>query len=111
MTRVSFSGDYEERFGQTKEAKLINLETKTVMTPLHFLINENKRIFNLWAHMRARDEFPYGIPIMDGSSKCGAGPAVEAEKEEMRKEAKKPPLQMIIQAPDPHGTVRILFLD
>ena len=42
---------------------------------------------------------------MDGSDKCGAGPYVEEEKRKMRAEARKPPLRMHIQTPDPHGTV------
>ena len=112
MTRFEifpFPGDYETRCGMTKENMFeLVLETNDSPTPLHFAINEMGRHFNIMAHMRARDEFPYGIIIMDGSSKCGAGPFVEAEKKEMISEAKKPPLQMTIQSPDPHGTVSIL---
>ena len=99
------SGDYETRFGIKKEPMFDNLETNDVMTPLHFIINEETHVFNLFAHDRVREEFPYGIPIMDGSDKCGAGPAVEAEKAKMTTEAKQKPLQMTIQQPDPHGTV------
>ena len=108
MTAFEFSlfpGDYETRCGMTKENMFEYLETNESPTPLHFGINEMGRTFNIMAHQRARDEFPYGDIIMDGSSKCGAGPAVEAEKKKMISEAKKPPLQMTIQSPDPHGTV------
>ena len=95
----------------TKEQMFENLETNTLMTPLHFAINKMGSNFRLFAHDRARDSFPNGVPIMDGSSKCGAGPAVEEEEKNIISEAKKPPLQMIIQSPDPHGTVsyRITF--
>ena len=89
----------------TKEQMFENLETNTLMTPLHFAINKMGHNFRLFAHDRVREEFPYGIPIMDGSDKCGAGPAVEEEEKKMIAEAKKPPLSMIIQSPDPHGTV------
>ena len=101
------SGDYDTRFGITDDSMFEYLETNDSLGPLHFGINEMGRHFNIMAHMRARDEFPYGDIIMDGSDKCGAGPYVEAEKKKMISEAKKPPLQMTIQSPDPHGTVSI----
>ena len=115
MTRIGiffiFSGDYDTRFGITDEQMFEYLETNECLGPLHFGINEMQRDFNIMAHMRARDEFPYGIIIMDGSDKCGAGPYVEEEKRKMRAEARKPPLRMHIQTPDPHGTVSFNVFD
>ena len=102
-----FLGDYETRFGITDDSMFEYLETNESLGPLHFGINEMGRTFNIMAHMRSRDEFPYGDIIMDGSSKCGAGPYVEEEKKKMSTEARKPPLRMIIQTPDPHGTVSL----
>ena len=59
--------------------------------------------------LKARNVFPNKIPIMDGS---GFPPAtvkfieseLEAAKNWLRKEAKKPPLKMLLMTPDPHGS-------
>ena len=75
MTRLGlffqFSGDYDTRFGITDQQMFEYLETNECLGPLHFGINEMQRDFNIMAHMRARDEFPYGIIIITAARREG----------------------------------------
>ena len=55
-----------------------------------------------------REKFPKGIPIMDGSSKLGAEVFVDEAHAIFINEAKTV-LKLMIDCPDPHGTVSFWY--
>ena len=76
---------------------------------LHAFIRGLYDLCQLAIALKARKAFPGKVPIMDGSGYPEAtrdfiNKELDDAKNWIRKEAKKPPLNMILMTPDPHGS-------
>ena len=106
MTKTTLfsAGDSKRRKGATKKPKFKYLDPSDVWAVLHLWIRTLFFFWNIFQHINARDVFPKRIPTMRGQKK---GPIinerVELERQKLIKEAKKKPIQMLIDCPDPHG--------
>ena len=98
------AGDSARRKGMNKKPKFKYLDPSDVWAILHLWIRLLYFFWNIFQHLNARDAFPKRIPTMRGQKK---GPiiiaAVEAARQALIKKAKKKPISMYIDCPDPHG--------
>ena len=100
---ITKTGDYAIRKGQKKFPMLKFLDPTKSIPLTHFPIRMMSHYINVFIHLRARDHFPRGIPIMDGSFKFGAQEFVDIEHGLFIASAKEE-LKLLIDCPDPHGS-------
>ena len=80
------------------------LDASDVWPVLHLWIRTFYFFWNIYKHLNARKHFPKRTPTMRGQKK---GPFITEKVEEARqnliKEARKKPIKMLVDSPDPHG--------
>ena len=76
---------------------------------LHFWIRVFYFFWRLFYHLNCRDVFPERTPIMRGGTKGEViNEAVELSRQNLINEAKKSPIKMLLDSPDPHGMYLLL---
>ena len=101
---ITRTKDYKKRFGMTRKPMFKFLNPLDVWPVMHLWIRVYTFFLRLFYNLNAREAFPDHIPTMRGESK---GPeindAIEEAKKNFINEAKKAPINMLIDSPDPHG--------
>ena len=110
LNQISVSAkDYDKRFGQNGEPMFKFLDPTDAWAVLHFWIRVFYFFWRLFYHLNCRDVFPERTPIMRGGTKGEViNEAVELSRQNLINEAKKSPIKMLLDSPDPHGMKLLL---
>ena len=97
-------GDSARRKGMTTFPKFKYLDPSDVYAILHAWIRAFYFLWKIFYHWNARKSFKKKIPTMRGEFKGDAvNEAVEKSRQNLINEAKKEPINMLVDSPDPHG--------
>ena len=97
-------GDGDRRKGMNGKPLFKYLDPSDIITLCHGWINGFKCFWRLFTNINARPAFPKRQITMRGQFKgTEVNDAIEAERLNLVNEAKKEPINMLVDSPDPHG--------
>ena len=104
-------GDGDRRKGMNGKPMFKYLDSSDVLTLTHAWICGFKCFWRLFTNINARDDFPKRQITMRGQYKGQeVNDAIEIARLELVNEAKKEPIKMLVDSPDPHGEFHLFTI-